>query len=831
MLRKSVTFPSFFAAAFYTWSISSLLTQFYRIREPRELIAIYAILAVLLLYLIFRSVRSLLLSVGCAALISLGAVAYNYYQPGLLNFIVNRFQRFLLECAAYFQYIGDFDYIDDYRAFVCFFVCLLVAIPALFFFGRLRGAFLLGVLGVVFFFTVWILGIRSYFPELCAMVSAIMAVSASTYARRQSRKAAKRDKENPSLDLSTTDDAASVETIPDDTADIDSALPTSAEEESGNLAKLVLPWTLVFGIVLLLIASPRNAANMYSLTFEVFLDDLLGISSYFQSNQKSRIYFDITDYGYNEELGGPVELSKDPVYILSGEVPLYLRASIRDVYTGSSWDKSMEYSDYLFTSTFAAPVRADVFAEGLPMIQAGGIDQDTFQLMSNRFSSEIQYTVTLINNLRRAELLTSGRPHGFRSDNINDFYPYYDTNGHVFSRRPIARTNSYTVNEQHINITNAQFSSTVISYEDIIRAQKFAGITVDPYYEWITVRYAPLPSAVGRRVVDYALEATEGISSPYEKMITLRNLLSDQMTHSLEVPRLAPGREFVDWFLEIRSGYCQHFASALAIFARVLGIPSRYVEGFTTMGVTPELDGSLIITGEQAHIWCEIYLEGLGWVPIDATIDYFFSGDRNTYDPTGGLPAGFEHTGTDLWDEDMWTVYTELELEEESAATGNMILRFVLSILVLMLILVMLVAIASYFFRRRYNLERLQLRYEPEEILLRYWRDIRRLIPFLGLTPQAGETSAKLAARVQSLADLQGEKPEQERRFILFDPDAFVASAQVVEHCIYGGLVPDTSALTLLYDLHSSMDVLVLKKIWPHRYLINRIRWAYPKAL
>ena len=73
----------------------------------------------------------------------------------------------------------------------------------------------------------------------------------------------------------------------------------------------------------------------------------------------------------------------------------------------------------------------------------------------------------------------------------------------------------------------------------------------------------------------------------------------------------------VECFAHYRQGYCQFYASTMAIFLREQGIPSRIVEGF--------LPGKRSATGEepigngQSHQWVEVYFPGYGWVPFDPT--------------------------------------------------------------------------------------------------------------------------------------------------------------------------------------------------------------------
>jgi hypothetical protein len=86
----------------------------------------------------------------------------------------------------------------------------------------------------------------------------------------------------------------------------------------------------------------------------------------------------------------------------------------------------------------------------------------------------------------------------------------------------------------------------------------------------------------------------------------------------------------VECFAEFRRGYCQHYATTMAIFLRARGIPARIVEGYLPSARTAQ--GEEKISGTSRHEWVEVYFPGYGWY---------------TFDPTGGnrskevaLPSG-----------------------------------------------------------------------------------------------------------------------------------------------------------------------------------------------
>jgi hypothetical protein len=67
-----------------------------------------------------------------------------------------------------------------------------------------------------------------------------------------------------------------------------------------------------------------------------------------------------------------------------------------------------------------------------------------------------------------------------------------------------------------------------------------------------------------------------------------------------------------------KSGYCQHYAGAMAIMLRFLGIPARVAAGFTS-GSYDSGRHEWTVTDHEAHDWVEVYFPGWGWMPFDPT--------------------------------------------------------------------------------------------------------------------------------------------------------------------------------------------------------------------
>ena len=73
----------------------------------------------------------------------------------------------------------------------------------------------------------------------------------------------------------------------------------------------------------------------------------------------------------------------------------------------------------------------------------------------------------------------------------------------------------------------------------------------------------------------------------------------------------------VECFARIRVGYCDYYASTMAILLREAGVPARVVYGF--LPGDRGLDGVEVVQASASHYWVEVYFPGVGWIEFDPT--------------------------------------------------------------------------------------------------------------------------------------------------------------------------------------------------------------------
>lgn len=108
-------------------------------------------------------------------------------------------------------------------------------------------------------------------------------------------------------------------------------------------------------------------------------------------------------------------------------------------------------------------------------------------------------------------------------------------------------------------------------------------------------------------------------SSPYDTAINTIELLWDRCVYSAETNFYPSAQDPVyDMLYVTRKGSAIDFASAFTIMMRMSGIPSRLVTGFAVGEPDPD-NGTVEYQVGHLHVWSEIELDGIGWVPFEVT--------------------------------------------------------------------------------------------------------------------------------------------------------------------------------------------------------------------
>lgn len=124
---------------------------------------------------------------------------------------------------------------------------------------------------------------------------------------------------------------------------------------------------------------------------------------------------------------------------------------------------------------------------------------------------------------------------------------------------------------------------------------------------------------VDQRVTDIAAEVTAEAGTDFDRALALQQYFTgpgSPFTYDLATAPPAGDDALVEFLTVGQVGYCEQFASAMAVMLRTVGVPARVAVGFT--GGAAVGDARLIRTSD-AHAWVEAWFPGVGWTTFDPT--------------------------------------------------------------------------------------------------------------------------------------------------------------------------------------------------------------------
>lgn len=200
-----------------------------------------------------------------------------------------------------------------------------------------------------------------------------------------------------------------------------------------------------------------------------------------------------------------------------------------------------------------------------------------------------------------------------------------------------------------------------VSYQ--IRSTNDPGMPVpewsEEYLDYVSEECTFVPDSTRNSILekdvlpDWYMSVLNGETemSDADKVASVMNYVHSAKPYSLKTDYAPEGEDFVAWFLsESKTGYCVHFASSAAVLLRMLGVPTRYVTGYSagspssfgpivysTIVTDSEIEETIVydnsyfvksITEDDAHAWCEYFDPEYGWVGFDPTSNSFIDGYR-----------------------------------------------------------------------------------------------------------------------------------------------------------------------------------------------------------
>ena len=220
------------------------------------------------------------------------------------------------------------------------------------------------------------------------------------------------------------------------------------------------------------------------------------------------------------------------------------------------------------------------------------------------------------------------------------------------------------------------------------------------------------------------------------------------------------GRHGADEFLfDLRTGYCEYYASAFAILMRAAGIPTRVVTGYQG-GLWQAGSAYLLVRQSDAHAWTEVWLDGRGWTRVDPTAavspDRIEQGARSVIDaPRHRLDLDWVQNLRNRYDRiqhlwNRWVLGFDHERQRRFLAGLGLPELSAERIAGLMILLLMLVSGLISLFLLRPGERRAAT---PAD---RAWLIMLKRLKRQGLVKRADETPLEFARRVETALPTQG---------------------------------------------------------------------------
>ncbi len=273
---------------------------------------------------------------------------------------------------------------------------------------------------------------------------------------------------------------------------------------------------------------------------------------------------------------------------------IYLRLKSFGGYAGNTWHEATEYSE----------------------------------MLSGRYSANYLASLALFNNTRELKI---------SSKNPYFFMPYYtlaqDTTNHIGQVSDVIYTGTENASLETLYTLyykDYDYSSHLSLPEEYAEFEK-------AYRAFVYSQYLILDDET-RAYMDSIIEDQNLFDNNIEAILNAARYIQNSAVYQIDYNEDLDNEKNVALaFLEYyREGTSQHFATALTLLYRAMGIPARYTIGYATPTIEDEW---VEVDRSRIHAWVEVYIDGVGWIEIEAT-----GGNGFGLNGSGGRPQKQEIT-------------------------------------------------------------------------------------------------------------------------------------------------------------------------------------------
>ena len=355
------------------------------------------------------------------------------------------------------------------------------------------------------------------------------------------------------------------------------------------------------------------------------------------------------------------------------ENDIYLKGYTGCIYTGNTWE---DVSDDIYNKYFQPNSVGDMEGNGFTinslftlMLNESNADLDERydgKIVINNIKANNEYLYVPYNSSGTTDY---GDSINFKFKKESSVYYEGELNTYSFNYYP-----TYVTLER-ADIVKDIIESTTKDTNSEFRLEERNNSTniIDKYNKFVQEVYTSLPEEGLEEIKnEYTGRYNENndINACINEAV---DAVTADTTYDLAPGKLPKGKDFVEYFLyKNKKGYCSHYASSAAVILRAMGVPTRYVEGYVikkegmekakdsyqdkiqyvnsrqvereeamskynmseedfnmnnTNGFTwiPDFKNKdcelkyIEVKDNSAHAWIEVYIDNIGWVPVDVT--------------------------------------------------------------------------------------------------------------------------------------------------------------------------------------------------------------------
>ncbi len=294
--------------------------------------------------------------------------------------------------------------------------------------------------------------------------------------------------------------------------------------------------------------------------------------------------------GFSEtvNLGEIGPIKRDPSVVMRVELPdgaphevgrFYVRGVAFDQYDGKTWTNRLNY-------------RRNISEDAI----------GTFVLRRSRLPAPPALGETIRQNILLEPLDTPVLFAAPFAEQVSGTFPSLQSDliGSVYLPFPSSSRIEYSVRSRSNPVLSTDLDSEPILYpESFIR------------------HFLQIP-AQSDRIATLAADVTHTQRTTYEKANAILSFLTHNFRYSLDAPLTGQDQPLEEFLFTRKTGYCEHYATAMVMMLRAIGVPARLVTGFLATEWN-EYGNYYVVRQQDAHAWVEVHLPHSGWITMDPT--------------------------------------------------------------------------------------------------------------------------------------------------------------------------------------------------------------------